>query len=166
MKAVRYLAAILAAAALAAAAYFTLNRQESTPDVSLTLLNGSALPFKQLQGQVTVVNFWATSCATCVKEMPELIRTHEAFHARGLRTVAVAMSYDPPAYVMHYAESRKLPFDVGIDHTGAVAQAFGNVQATPTTFVIDRRGRVVKRYVGEPDFAALHQLLEQLLQAA
>jgi len=74
------------------------------------------------------------------------------------------MEYDPPAYVAQFAQSRQLPFRVAIDHDGRLAQAFGPVQFTPTTFVVNRRGEVVKRYVGEPDFAALHQLLDKLLK--
>lgn len=113
-----------------------------------------------------VVNFWATSCATCVKEMPQIVATHEKYKARGLDTVAVAMSYDPPAFVSRFAETRKLPFGVAIDNTGNVANAFGPVQMTPTTFLINKRGEIVKRYVGEPDFAAFHELIEKLLAEA
>ena len=73
------------------------------------------------------------------------------------------MSYDPPAFVAKFAESRQLPFGVAIDNTGQIAQSFGRVQLTPTTLLINKRGEVVKRYVGEPDFAALHALVEKLL---
>ena len=77
--------------------------------------------------------------------------------------MALAMSYDPPSYVRQFAESRQLPFRGDIDLDGSLAKAFGDVQLTPTTLVIDREGKVVKRYVGEPDFDAMHKLLGQLL---
>jgi peroxiredoxin len=73
------------------------------------------------------------------------------------------MSYDPPSYVVNYTQTRKLPFKVAIDNTGAVAKAWGDVQLTPTTYLVNKRGEIVKQYVGEPDFAALHQLIEKLL---
>jgi peroxiredoxin len=95
--------------------------------------------------------------------MPRIIATHNKFKGRGFDTLAVAMSYDPPAFVSRFAETRGLPFNVAIDNMGSVAQAFGPVQMTPTTFLINKRGEIVKRYVGEPDFAALHGLIEQLL---
>jgi peroxiredoxin len=98
-----------------------------------------------------------------VHEMPKIIATHEQFKARGYETLAVAMSYDPPAYVANFAESRKLPFGVAIDNTGSVAKSFGDVRLTPTSYLINKRGEIVKRYVGEPDFAALHVLVEKLL---
>ena len=140
--------------------------RERAPAVDYVLLDGQKASSRDWNGKVMLVNFWATSCATCVKEMPQIVATHDKFKARGLDTVAVAMSYDPPAFVAKYAETRKLPFGVAIDNTGSVAQAFGSVQMTPTTFLINNRGEIVKRYVGEPDFAALHGLIEQLLAEA
>jgi peroxiredoxin len=131
--------------------------------VDYVLLNGEKASTQQWAGKVMLVNFWATSCATCVKEMPQIVATHRKFKDRGFDTLAVAMSYDPPAFVAKFVETRQLPFGVAIDNTGAVAQAFDRVQMTPTTFLINKRGEIVKRYVGEPDFAALHDLIEKLL---
>lgn len=136
---------------------------QAAPSTGYTLLNGQQTRLDDLRGQVVLVNFWATSCVTCVAEMPEIVATYEKYKDRGYRTVAVAMSYDPPAYVSRFAESRKLPFDVAIDNTGAMAKAFGDVRLTPTTYLINKRGEIVKRYVGAPDFAALHSLVEKLL---
>jgi len=133
------------------------------PDLPFTEISGKPGQLSQFKGQVVVLNFWATSCSTCVKEMPRLIETHNRFKAQGLETVAIAMSYDPPAYVMQFAESRKLPFRVAMDHDGSLAQAFGDIQLTPTTLIVDKRGQVVKRYIGEPDFSALEDLLARLL---
>ena len=158
MKRLSFLAALLAAA-------LTLSGcgQDRAPESSFVLLDGSRITHAQLQGKVTLVNFWATSCTTCVAEMPEIVATYEKYKGQGYETLAVAMSYDPPAYVVNFTESRKLPFKVAIDNTGANAQAWGEVKLTPTTYLLNKRGEIVKQYVGEPDFAALHQLIEKLL---
>ena len=137
--------------------------KSSAPDLSFTQLDGSKHQLADLKGKVTVINFWATSCTTCVREMPQIVATHEKFKAQGLETLAVAMQYDVPAYVMQFAQSRQLPFRVAMDHTGEIAQGFGPVQLTPTTFVINKKGQIVKRYIGEPDFAAMHELIGKLL---
>jgi peroxiredoxin len=110
-----------------------------------------------------MVNFWATSCTTCVKEMPQMVETYNKFKGQGMEFVAVAMKYDAPNYVVNYAETRQLPFQVAIDSGGDIAKSFGDVQLTPTTFVIDKNGKIIKRYVGEPDFPALHQLLQKAI---
>lgn len=133
------------------------------PQTSFTLLDGSSRTTADLKGKVALINFWATSCTTCVAEMPMLVATYEKFRGRGYETIAVAMSYDPPTYVVNFAQTRKLPFPVAIDNTGAVAKAWGNVNVTPTTFLVNKRGEIVKRFVGKPDFAELHQLIDRLL---
>lgn len=156
----------LAALALADATLLGGCAREQAPAVDYVLLNGQKASSQDWRGKVMLVNFWATSCATCVKEMPQVIATFDKFKGRGFDTLAVAMSYDPPAFVAKYAETRGLPFGVAIDNTGSVASAFGQVQMTPTTFLINKRGEIVKRFVGEPDFAALHGLIEQLLAEA
>ncbi len=149
----------LALAALAPAC----STQQSAPDTRFVLLDGSQTSTQALRGKVFLINFWATSCISCVAEMPKLVQTHQQFHARGYETLAVAMSYDPPAYVVNFSQSRQLPFKVAIDNTGGVAKAWGDVKITPTTFLVNKRGEIVKQYVGEPDFGAMHQLIDKLL---
>jgi peroxiredoxin len=133
------------------------------PQSSFTLLDGSTKTTADLKGKVALLNFWATSCTTCVAEMPMLVSTYEKFRSRGYETIAVAMSYDPPTYVVNFAQTRKLPFPVAIDNTGTVAKAWGDVNVTPTTFLVNKRGEIVKRFVGKPNFAELHQLIDRLL---
>ncbi|WP_025916686.1 TlpA disulfide reductase family protein [Herminiimonas sp. CN] len=135
------------------------------PEVTYTSLSGEKITSQSLRGKVVMVNFWATSCTTCVKEMPEMVKTYNKFQGKGLEFLAVAMSYDPPNYVLNYAQTRSLPFKVALDADGALAKAFGDIKLTPTTFVIDKKGNILKRYVGEPDFAELHQLLDKALAA-
>ncbi len=137
--------------------------KQAAPETTFVLLDGSKTSTSALKGQVLLVNFWATSCISCVAEMPKLVATHQQFKARGYDTLAVAMSYDPPAYVVNFRDTRQLPFKVAIDNTGAVAKAWGDVKLTPTTFLVNKRGQIVKQYVGEPDFAAMHQLIDKLL---
>ena len=141
----------------------TAGQPEVAPTVAYTLLDGSQHRSDALRGNVVLVNFWATSCTTCVKEMPELVATHQKYQTRGYETLSVAMSYDPVAYVNNFAQSRQLPFRVTHDASGDIARQFGKVQITPTTFVLNKRGEIVKRYVGEPDFQQLHALVEKLL---
>ncbi|MEM5438182.1 TlpA disulfide reductase family protein [Paraburkholderia diazotrophica] len=159
---VRYIAAAVVAGAIAVAGYFAFGSQQHVPDATFTLLSGQKVSTADLKGKVYLVNFWATSCDTCMKEMPQMIQTYNRFKDKGLEFVAVAMSYDAPMYVTNYTETRRLPFKVAMDD-GSAAKQFGNVQLTPTTFVIDRNGKVLKRYVGEPQFAELDQLLQKAL---
>ena len=163
---VRWAIAAIVALAAGVGGYVAFNAfvaAPKAPHVVYTLLDGSRTNTEQLRGKVVLVNFWSTDCSSCLHEMPQIIATHEKFKARGYDTLAVSMEYDPPAEVIRFAAERKLPFGVAIDNTGEIAQRFGNVKLTPTSVLINRRGEIVERYVGEPDFAALHRQVEKLL---
>jgi peroxiredoxin len=162
MKPSLYLAAVALALAVSGGIYLNSGASPA-PASSFVMLDGSSKQTAQLKGKVTLVNFWATSCVTCVAEMPQLVATYDKYKARGYDTIAVAMSYDTPAYVVNFAKTRQLPFSVAIDNTGAVAQAWGEVKLTPTSYLVNKRGEIVKRYVGEPDWAELHRLVDRLL---
>ena len=156
----------LALGLAAGAVLLGCNAARPVPVVAYTLLDGSATDTASWQGKVVLVNFWATTCATCVQEMPRIVALHHKFKARGYDTLAVAMRHDPPSRVVQFAASHHLPFGVAIDNTGAIARQFDDVQLTPTTFLIDRRGMIVERLVGVPDFAALDARIAHLLAPA
>ena len=142
-----------------------VSRPQPAPSVALTTLTGEPRNPAQLRGKVQLVNFWATTCAVCVAEMPEFVRLHERLGARGLEVTAIAMRYDRPDYVLAFQEQHRLPFAVALDLDGAAARGFGEVRATPTTFVVDAQGLVVARYQGRPDFDELERRLVKLLGA-
>ena len=162
MKPSLYLAAVALALAVSGGIYLNSGASPA-PASSFVMLDGSSKQTTQLKGKVTLVNFWATSCVTCVAEMSQLVATYDKYKAHGYDTIAVAMSYDTPAYVVNFAKTRQLPFSVAIDNTGAVAQAWGEVKLTPTSYLVNKRGEIVKRYVGEPDWTELHRLVDRLL---
>jgi peroxiredoxin len=158
------LAAALSIALLAALGDFAMFSVQRAPEVQFQTITGETIATGQLRGKVVLVNFWSTDCAPCIKEMPKIVDTYRRFHAQGFETVAVAMKHAPPHHVVAYADSNQLPFKVAIDVRGEVAQQFGHIRVTPTTFIIDRRGNIVKQYLGEPDFGQLHALLEKKLK--
>lgn len=161
---------IVSIALLAALSYWFFNgktteHKNAAPQVSFTNLKGEKFAMESLRGKVVLVNFWATSCTTCVAEMPDMIKTYERFHAQGLEFFAVAMSYDPPNYVLNFSETRALPFHVALDVDGNLAKQFGDVKMTPTTFLIDKQGKILKRYLGQPSFEEMNTLIAQQLKS-
>ena len=153
--------AVIAAASIAW--YLGYFRAQPAPAATFTSIAGEKMTTEELRGRVVLLNFWATDCVVCVKEMPRLVQTYRKFASHDFEMIAVAMRYDPPNYVLRYAEKNALPFKVALDPMGELAKAFGDVRLTPTTIVIDRRGNMVKRIVGEPDFPALDALIERSL---
>ena len=163
-KAGNLILAAVVAGAIAFAAFALSSARPPAPQVTFVSLQGEKITTASLRGKVVLVNFWATDCVTCIKEMPDITATYNKYRAQGFETIAVAMRHDPPNYVLNYVEKNKLPFKVALDPMGELAKAFGEVKLTPTTFVIDKQGKVVTRILGEPDFAKLHAMLEEKLK--
>lgn len=141
----------------------SLSSSAKAPDFSFTSIDGKNYNSESLKGRVTMVKFWSTDCTTCVAQMPDNIEYYNEFHDQGFDFIAVALKHDPLDYVRNFTESRQLPFIVVSDHDGALAKAFDDVRMTPTAFLIDKQGRIVKRYLGNYDKDAFKQTLKKAL---
>ncbi len=156
--------AIVAVVAIAGVVVWQLpSAAQTAPQVTFTTLEGEQFTTEDLRGKVVLVKFWATSCVTCVAQMPDNIENYNNLKDRGYDTIAVAMQYDPPNYVKNFAESRQLPFKVVIDATGDLAREFGDVRLTPTAFLIDKQGNIIRRYLGNYDKAAFLDTVNKAL---
>jgi len=136
---------------------------QGLPALDYPIIDGRRIGPAQLRGQVTLVNFWATSCAVCVAEMPDLVALHQQYRSRGFEVLAIAMPYDRPDHVLAFARGRALPFPVALDPVGAAVTAWGGVSATPASWLVDRQGRVCTHWLGRPDWARLRVRIESLL---
>ncbi|HEY9281843.1 MAG TPA: TlpA disulfide reductase family protein [Eoetvoesiella sp.] len=162
----KILIALVAVVALAGVGLWQFaGSAQVAPNVTFTTLAGEKLTTQDLRGKVVLVKFWATSCVTCIQQMPDTVNVYNQLSPKGYEVIAVAMDYDPPAYVKNYTESRKLPFKVAIDSQGDIAKAFGDVQLTPTAFLIDKQGHIIKRYLGNYDKTAFLNTVEKALSS-
>lgn len=155
----KWLLPLIALVLFAGVAYSALQKPQA-PAVTFTTLDGKTISMQSLRGKTVLVNFWATDCPGCIKEMPALIQTYQQYKDKGFEVIAIAMPYDPPAQVANYVRERQLPFAVMHDGYGEMVKAFGNVNLTPTAFVFDPQGRRLQKVIGELDFASLHTLLD------
>ena len=162
MKNPAKLIAALAVVAIGAFAAFLFTPQRSAPEARFTSLSGETFLTSELRGKVTVVNFWASWCPECVSEMPRMVEAHHKYSARGYETVAVAVR-DNPGNVAAFAQKRALPFKVALDASGEISKQFGNIRITPTTFIIDKKGRMLRRFVGEPEWREFDRIVEKAL---
>ena len=163
MKLAKPLLIAVAVIAMLGALGYALMDKPTAPAATFTTLEGKPIALESLRGKVVLVNFWATSCPGCIKEMPGMIETYNQYKNKGFEIIAVAMSYDPPNYVLNFVQTRQLPFPVALDVDGAHARAFGNVQLTPTSFIVGRDGAVLEQKIGELDFVKLKALLDKEL---
>ncbi len=143
-----------------------LNAQGAAPPaLTFTTMEGKQIRLSDLRGKIVLINFWATSCGICLKEMPDLIRTYQQYRSRGFEVIAVAMHYDKPSDISAYVRKQGLSFPVVFDKDGKLAREFDQVGGTPTTFIIDRSGRRISKTVGIIDFGKLRAFLESANEA-
>lgn len=133
------------------------------PRVVVPTLDQSRVDLASLEGRPVLITFWATTCVSCVQEIPHLRELHDRYHERGLKVIGVAMAYDPPEQVAEMARRRGINYTVGLDATGEVAAAFGDVRLTPTSFLIAPNGRIVYQKVGEMDWQQVERHLSRWL---
>lgn len=149
--------------ALAGIVLLQLNNKPLAPEITFNTIDQQQLSMQSLKNKVVLVNFWATDCPGCIKEMPQLIDTYHQYKAKGLEVIAVAMPYDQLSQITNYSRSQALPFPVVYDSAAEITGKFGGVNLTPTAFIYDKQGRLIQKTIGDLDFNALHQLLNKEL---
>jgi len=162
---IRPLVILISAAVLAWLIAVLILPSTSVPrQTEFVLLDGNKLSLQALHGRPVLVSFWATTCAPCVEELPDLVRLYQEWHGLGFELIAVAMPYDPPTVVQKFVQRHALPYPVALDIDGKVTNAFGGVSYVPTTFLIAPNGNVVLKYTGRLDIAKTRRIIAKYLK--
>ena len=154
---------LMAGCLLAAFAFRDHDAPEAFPPVSISTIDGRRFDSAAIEGQPLLVTFWSTTCAVCLREMPEMEALYRQFSPRGFEIIAVSMPWDPPVEVVRLARARALPYPVALDVDGAIGRAFGDVSSTPTHFLVGPGGDIAWRRTGELDFSGLGDRLRAML---
>ena len=122
---------------------------KKAPALKLPDLDGRSVEIKYQDGKVTLVNFWATWCLPCREEMPQIDRLYQKYRGRGFQAAGVALQSGAAADIKAFLEERKLglayPILLGTDE---MAEAYGQIEIVPTTYLIGPGGEVLKTYFG------------------
>jgi peroxiredoxin len=143
--------------------FLSLATNKKVPEIAVTSITGEAIKLYQDKNNFTIINFWATDCPGCIKEMPGLTDIYNQFKGQGLQIIAVSMSYDPPNQVLNFTQKNKIPFPVVLDVDGQIARSFEDIRLTPTSILIDKNGKIIDKVIGELDFNKLNALLKKHL---
>jgi len=143
--------------------WLTPDRLTQAPDITLTTLQGKQLSIPNPQGGPLLVSFWATTCKACLEEIPHLIELYEELAPHGFELIGVAMAYDPPNRVIALSQAKQIPYPIALDIQGETAKAFGNVNRTPSSFLIAPGGRIIHRKTGELELNRVRVLIVDML---
>jgi peroxiredoxin len=147
--------------------FFLLSVQkEKVAEIQMTTIEGNNISTNNLLGKVYLINFWATDCPGCIKEMPDLIKTYNKYKDNNFEILAISMHYDPPSRVMSYAQKNSLPFPVIMDIKKDIIKHFKKVKLTPTSILVNHEGKIVNTIIGEIEFKEFNQTVESLLKKA
>ncbi|MDR2072345.1 MAG: TlpA family protein disulfide reductase [Spirochaetaceae bacterium] len=120
------------------------------PDFSLPLLGGGNISLSALKGKVVLLNFWATWCPPCRTEMPSMETLYRRFKNRNFEILAVDCAERTPD-VQRFVRSNNYSFPVALDSSGEISSLYG-ITGLPTTYILDRDGRIIHRVVGSLDW--------------
>lgn len=132
------------------------------PDFTLPTLEGGTFDLSEHRGEVVVLNFWATWCGPCRIEIPDFVRLQEELGDEGVQFVGVSLDEAGFEVVRPFAEEFGINYPLVVDD-GALAEQYGGVYGLPTTFIIDREGRVRRAVPGMMTEEMLRPMLEELL---
>ena len=133
------------------------------PDFSLKSLAGTTARLSDYRGKIVILDFWATWCPPCRKEIPDFVQLQKDYGARGVQMLGISLDRGKKTVLKPFAEKYKINYPILIGD-GRVDQAYGGITGIPTTFIIDRQGRIVKKYVGYRPKSVFEAAIKNLLE--
>jgi len=133
------------------------------PNISFKTIRNTDIQLQNLQGKVVLITFWASNCKSCLSEIEDFKSLYQDYHEQGLELFAISMAYDRPNYVVAASKNHQIPYDIVLDLRGNIANAFGQVQLIPTTFLIDTSGEIVYQTTGVFDLTEMKTRIQSLL---
>jgi peroxiredoxin len=135
------------------------------PSFTLQDLNGKTVSLSDFKGKVVVLDFWATWCPPCVKEIPHFIELHEQYKDKGFAMVGISLDSEGISVVKSFTRKYRVNYPI-LMTDGQVDKAYGDITSIPTTFVIDSAGNIRQKYVGYRDKAVFEADIKTLLAEA
>ncbi len=166
MKSTRFPSTILALSLLLTAPILRAAddfKPTPAPAWQLKDVNGTVVSFDQFKGKVVVLDFWATWCAPCRSEIPGYVALQEKYARAGLVMVGVSLDREGPEVVKKFMTDQKINYQIVLGDE-KIVEAFGGVEAIPTTFIIDRQGTIRYRKVGAMPAGEFEAVVTPFLQ--
>ena len=126
---------------------------QAAPDFTFPGLDGVDVRLSDYKGKAVLVNVWATWCKPCVDEMPSMEELYQKFKDKNFEILAISIDENGRAMVAEFVRRHKLTFPVLLDSKGMIKSLYG-VTAVPESFILDEKGMVVKKIIGQANWTA------------
>ena len=140
------------------------NAGRIAPDFKLPALDGGTINFSGYRGKAVLLNFWATWCGPCKIEMPWFVELQKKYQSKGFQVIGVAEDADDPSGVAQFAKRLGVNYPIAIG-SDAVSDLYGGVEALPSSFYIDRNGRIVRQVSGLISFSEMERNISKALES-
>lgn len=138
---------------------------EPVPDLTLETLDGESIELDEQDGKVLLINFWATWCAPCRKEIPDLNALYSDLKQEGLTVIGIALDRKGAEVVRPFVENQTIDYPIVVDKEGLTEAELGPIHGLPTTVVVDPKGRITKRVIGIFPVDKMKPTLQDMLAA-
>ncbi len=135
---------------------------QAAPAWELRKVDGSLIKSRDLDGKVVILDFWATWCPPCRKEIPGFVELQKEYSDKGLVVVGVSLDEGSPEAVKAFIRQFGINYPI-VMGTPEVVAAFGGVEGLPTTFILDRQGKIAGKHVGYAPKAVFEDTIKKLL---
>ncbi|HEY2924111.1 MAG TPA: TlpA disulfide reductase family protein [Candidatus Eisenbacteria bacterium] len=133
------------------------------PDFELADISGKTVRLSDFAGKVVLLDFWATWCPPCRDEVPDFVRLQAKYRQQGVQVVGLSLDAEGAKVVRPFAEEYNVNYTMLMANAETAAQ-FGGILGIPTTFVLDRQGRIVKKFIGRTELKTFEEAIKPLLE--
>ncbi len=136
---------------------------EPVPDITLEAMDSGSINLREQKGRVLLINFWATWCAPCREEIPDLKALHSNLKSEGLTVIGVALDRKGREVVAPFAKKLEINYPIVVDNEGTAESAFGPIPGLPTTIIVTPEGQITKRVLGVFPTEKMKPALQKML---